>query len=81
MYAEQETTVRIGHGTTDRSQIGKGVPQGHILSPFLFNLNAEYVMQNAGLNEAQAGIKIVERNINKLRYADQPLLWQKAKKN
>ena len=81
LYGGQETTVRIGHGTTDRSQIGKGVPQGHILSPFLFNLNAEFVMQNAGLNEAQAGIKIVERNINKLRYADQPLLWQKAKKN
>ena len=81
LHAGQETTVRTGHGTTDWSQIGKGVRQGHILSAFLFNLYAEYVMQNAGLNEAQAGIKISERNINKLRYADQPPLWQKAKKN
>ena len=66
---------------TRQVQNWEGVRQGCILSPCLFNLYAEYIMQNAGLNEAQAGIKIVERNINKLRYADQPLLWQKAKKN
>ena len=69
------------HGTADWFQIGKGVSQDRMLSPCLFNLYAEYVMQNAGLNEAQAGIKISERNINNLRYADQPPLWQKAKKN
>ena len=70
MYAGQEATVRIGHGTTDWFQIGKGVRQGYILSPCLFNLFAEYIMRNAGLEEAQAGIKIARRNINNLRYAD-----------
>ena len=62
----QEATVRTGHGTTDWSQIGKGVRQGRILSPCLFNLNAEYIMRNVGLDETQAGIKITRRNINKL---------------
>ena len=66
----QEETVRTGHGTTDWFQIGKGVRQGSILSPCLFNLYAEYIMRNAGLHEAQAGIKIARRNINNLRYAD-----------
>ena len=70
LYASQEATVRTGHGTTDWFQIRKGVPQGCILSPRLFNLYAEYIMQNAGLDEAQAGIKIARRNINNLRYAD-----------
>ena len=70
LYAGQEATVRTGHGTTDRLQIGKGVLQGCILSPCLFNLYAEYIMRNAGLDEAQAGIKIAGRNINNLRYAD-----------
>ena len=70
MYAGQETKVRTGHGTTDWFQIGKGVLQDCILSPCLFNLYAEYIMRNAGLDEAQAGIKIAERNINNLRYAD-----------
>ena len=70
LYASQEATVRIGHGTTDCFQIGKGVPQSCILSPCLFNLYAEYIMRNAGLDEAQAGIKIAGRNINNLRYAD-----------
>ena len=69
-YALQEATVRTGHGTTDWFQIGKGVCQGCILSPCLFNLCAEYIMQNAGLDEAQAGIKIAVRDINNLRYAD-----------
>ena len=69
-YAGQEATVRIGHGTTDWFQIGKGVRQGCILSPSLFNFYAEYIMRNAGLEEAQAGIKIAGRNINNLRYAD-----------
>ena len=67
LYAGQEATVRTGHGTTDWSQIGKGVRQGSILSPCLFNLYAEYIMRNAGLEEAQAGIKIARRNINNLR--------------
>ena len=66
----QEATVRTGHGTTDWFQIGNGVGQGCILSPCLFNLCAEYIMRNAGLEEAQAGIEIAERNINNLRYAD-----------
>ena len=66
--------VRTGHGTTDLFQIGKGVHQGYILSPCLFNLYAEYIIRNAGLEEAQAGIKTVSRNINKLRYADTPPL-------
>ena len=68
LYAGQETTVRTRHGTMDWFQIGKGVYQGCILSPCLFNLNAEYIMQKAGLDEAQAGIKTAGRNINKLRY-------------
>ena len=70
LCAGQEATVRTGHGTTDWFQIGKGVCQGCILLPRLFNLNAEYIMRNAGLEEAQAGIKIAGRNINNLRYAD-----------
>ena len=69
LYAGQEATVRTGHGTTDWFQIGKGVCQGCILSPCLFNLYAEYIMRNAGLVEGQAGIKISRRNINNLRYA------------
>ena len=81
LYAGQKTIVRTLHGTTDWFQIGKGVRQGCILSPCLFNLCAEYNMQNAGLDEAQAGIKIAGRNINNLKYADDPLLWQKAKTN
>ena len=67
LYTGQEATARIGHGTTDWFQIGKGVCQGCILSPCLFNLNAEYIMLNAGLDEAQAGIKMARRNINNLR--------------
>ena len=70
LYAGQEATVRTGHGTTDWFQIGKGVRQGCILSPCFFNLYAEYIMRNAGLDEAQAGIKTAGRNINNLRYAD-----------
>ena len=74
LYAGQEATVRTGHGTTDRFQIGKGVRQGCILSPCLFNFYAEYIMRNAGLKEAQDGIKIAGRNINNLRYADDTTL-------
>ena len=74
LYAGQEATVRIGHGTPDQFQIGKGVCQGCILSPCLFNLSAEYIMRNAGLDEAQAGIKIARRNINNLRYTDDTTL-------
>ena len=70
LYAGQEVTVRTGHGTTDWFQIGKGVHQGCMLSPRLFNLYAEYIMGNPGLEEAQAGIKIARRNNNNLRYAD-----------
>ena len=70
LYAGQEAPVRTGHGTTDWFQIGKGVHQGCILSPCLFNLYAEYIIRNAGLNEVQAGIKIAGRNVNNLRYAD-----------
>ena len=70
LYAGQEATARTGHGTTDWFQIGKGAHQGYILSPCLFNLNAEYIMRNVGLDEAQAGIKIAGRNINNLRYAN-----------
>ena len=70
LYAGQEVTVRTGHGTTDWFPIGKGVCQGCILSPCLFNFYAEYIMRNAGLDEVQAGIKIARRNINNLRYAD-----------
>ena len=69
LYAGQEATVRTGHGTTDWFQIGKGVCQGYVLSPCLFNFYAQYIMRNAGLEEAQAGIKIAGRNINSLRYA------------
>ena len=69
LYAGQEASIRTGHGTTDWFQIGKGVCQGSILSPCLFNLYAEYIMRNAGLEETQAGIKIARRNINNLRYA------------
>ena len=74
LYAGQETTVRTGHGTMDWFQIGKGVLQGYILSPCLFNLHAEYIMQNARLDEAQAGIKIAGRNISNLIYADDTAL-------
>ena len=74
LYAGQEATVRIRHGTTDWFQIGKGVRQGCILAPCLFNLYAEYIMRNAGLEEAQGGIKIAGRNINNLRYADDTTL-------
>ena len=81
LYAGQEATVRTGHGTTDWFQIGKGVCQGCILSPCLFNLYAEYIRQNVRLGEVQAGIKIAGRNINNLRYADDTTLWQKVKKN
>ena len=81
LYAGQEATVRTGHGTTDWFQIGKGVCEGCILSPCLFNLYAEYIMRNTGLEEAQAGIKNVGRNINNLRYADTPPFWQRMKRN
>ena len=81
VYLSQETTVRTGHGTMDWFQIGKGVRQGCILSPCLFNLYAEYIMQNSGLDEAQAGIKTARRNINNLRCADDITLWQKMKRN
>ena len=77
----QEATVRTGHGTTDWFQIGKGVRQGCILSPCLFNFYADYIMRNSGLEEAQTGIKVAERNINNLRYADDTTLWQKVKRN
>ena len=70
LYAGQEATVRTGHGITDWFQIGKGVHQGCIVSPRIFNLYAEYIMRNAGLDEAQAGIKIAGKNINNLGYAD-----------
>ena len=70
LYAGQEATVKTGHGTTDWFQIGKGLHQGCVLSPCLFNFSAEYIMKNAGLEEAQAGSKIAGRNINNLRYAD-----------
>jgi len=74
LYAGQETTVRTRHGTADWFKIGKGVHQGCILSPCLFNLYAEYIMQNSGLDEAQAGIEISRRNINNLRHADDTIL-------
>ena len=79
MYAGQEATVRIGYGTTDWFQIGKGVRQGSISSPSLFNFYAKYIMQNAGLDEAQVGIKISGRNINNLRYADDTPLMAESK--
>ena len=79
LYEGQEATVRTGHGTTDWFQIWKGVRQGCILSPCLFNLYAEYIMRNAGLNEAQARIKNARRNINNLRYADDTTLIAESK--
>ena len=78
LYAGQEATVRTGHGKIDWFQIGKGVHQGYILSPWLFNLYAEYIMRNTGLEEAQAGIKIARRNINNLRYADDTTLMAES---
>ena len=81
LYAGQEATVRTGHGTTDWFQIGKGVHHDCILSPCLFNLYAEYIMRNAGLEEAQAGIKIAGRNINNLKYADDTTHMAKVKRN
>ena len=78
LYAGQEATVRTGHGPTEWFQIGKRVCQGCILSPCLFNLYAEYIMRNAGLDEAQAGIKIARRNINNLRYADDTTLMAES---
>ena len=78
LYADLEATVRTGHGTTDWFQIGKGVCQGCILSPCLFNLYTEYIMRNAGLEEAQAGIKIAGRHINNLRYADDTTLMEES---
>ena len=79
LYAGQEAKVRTGHGTTDWFQIGKEVRQGCILSPCLFNLDVEYIMRNAGLEEAQAGIKIAGRNINNLRYADDTTFMAESK--
>ena len=79
LYAGQEATVRTGHGTTDWFQIGKEVCQGYILSPCLFNLYAEYIMRNAGQDEAQAGVKIARRNINNLKYADHTILTAESK--
>ena len=78
LYAGQEATVRTGHGATDWFQIGKGVCQGCILSPYLFNLYAKYIMRNADLDEAQGGIKIAGRNINNLRYADDTTLMAES---
>ena len=78
LYAGQEATVRTGHGKTDWFQTQKGVPQGYILSPCLFNFYAEYIMRNAGLEETQAGIKIAGRNINNLRYADDAILMAES---
>ena len=80
LYASQEATVRIGHGTTDWFQIGKGACQCCILKPCLFNFYAEYITRNAGLEEAQAGIKIARRSINNLRYADDTTLMTESKK-
>ena len=78
LYAGQEATVRTGHGATDWFQIAKGVHQGRMLSPCLFNLYAEYIMRNTGLEEAQAGIKIAGRNINNLRHADDTTLMAES---
>ena len=80
LYAGQEATVRTGHGTTDWFQIGKGVRQGCVLSPCLLNLYAEYIMRNAGLEGAQAGIRIARRNINNLRYTDDTTLMAESEK-
>ena len=79
LYAGQEAIVRTGHGTTDWFHIGKGICQGCILSPCLFNLHAAYIMRNTGLDEAKAGIKIAGRNINNLRYADDTTLMAENK--
>ena len=79
LYAGQEAAVKTGHGTTDWFQVGKGVHQGCILSPCLFNLYSEYIMRNTRLDEAQAGIKITRRNINNLRYADDTTLMEESK--
>ena len=79
LYAGQEATVRTGHGTTDWFQIGKGVDQGCILSPCLFNFYAECIIRNAGLEEAQAGIKIAGRNVNNRRYADDTTIMEESK--
>ena len=81
LYAGQEVTVRTGYGTTDWFQIGKGICQGCILSPGLFNLYAEYIMRNARLDESQAGLKAAQRNINNLTHPDDTTLWQTAKRN
>ena len=81
LYAEQEATVRTGHGTTVWFQVRKGVHQGCILSPCLFNFYVEYIMRNVRLDEAQSEIKIARKNINNLRYADDTTLMQKAKRN
>ena len=81
LYAGRDATVRTGHGITDWFQIEKGICEGCISSPCLFNFYVEYIMQNAGVDEAQAGIKIAGRNINNLRYGDETTLWQKAGKN
>ena len=81
LHAGQEATVRTGHGTTDWFQVGKGVHPGYILSPCLFNLCAEYIMRNAGLDEAQAGIKTDGTNISNLRYADDTTLMAEVKRN
>ena len=78
LYAGQEATVRTGHGTTDWFQIGKGVRQGCILSPCLFNVYAEYIMRNTGLEEAQAGIKVAGRNLSNFRYADDTTLMAES---
>ena len=80
LYASQEAIVRTGHGRTDWFQIGKGVHQGCILSPYLFNLHAEYIMRNGGLDKPQAGIKIIWRNISNLRYADDTTLMAESEK-
>ena len=81
LYAGQEATVKTGHGKTDWFQIGRGIHQGCILSLCLFNLYAEYIVRNAGLDEAQAGIKIAGRNISNLRYADDPTLMAQSEEN
>ena len=81
LYAGQEATDRTGHGTTDWFQIGKGVHQGYILSPCLFNFYAEYIMRNTGLEEAQAGIKTARRNLNNLRYEDDTTLMAEVKRS
>ena len=81
LYAGQEATVRTGQGTTDWFKIGKGVRQGCLLSPCLFDLYAEYIIRSAGLDEAQAGIKVAGRDINNVIYADDTILWHEVKKN